>query len=159
MRNEVNAPHTDGRRERAVKMRESRRTSVIESAQRLFAQQGYHATSISDVIEHAGIARGTFYQYFNSKRAIFEEILDRFLHRLQDQLPRIEIGPDKPDALVQLQDNIERVLFLIIEDEALPRIILQTAVGLDESFDQKLDRKSTRLNSSHIPLSRMPSSA
>ena len=66
----------DGRVSRAQRLRESRRAAVLAVARRLFSQKGYHATSIHDIIEAAEIARGTFYLYFESKRAIFDELLD-----------------------------------------------------------------------------------
>ncbi len=41
----------------------------------MFAAKGYHGTRISDIIDAAGIARGTFYLYFESKSAIFLELI------------------------------------------------------------------------------------
>src|SRR5207249_12064076 len=69
------APKVDGRVERAEKQRRERRANVLQTARRVFSAKGYHDTSISDLIEAAGIARRTFYLYFISKRAIFEELL------------------------------------------------------------------------------------
>ena len=51
----------DGRVERAQRAREARRIGVLAVARRLFAAEGYHATSIDGIIAAAGIARGTFY--------------------------------------------------------------------------------------------------
>ena len=57
-------------------LREERRERVLRAAMQVFAQKGYHATSVGDIIKQAEIARGTFYLYFENKRQIFEAILD-----------------------------------------------------------------------------------
>jgi len=77
-------PKVDGRVSRAQRLRESRRAAVLAVARKIFSQKGYHATSINDLIEAADIARGTFYLYFESKRAIFEELLDGLVTTLLD---------------------------------------------------------------------------
>ena len=86
----------DGRVSRARLLRESRRASVLKVARQIFSKKGYHDTSIDDLIEAADIARGTFYLYFESKRAIFDELLDHLVTTLQAQVKRIEVGPDAP---------------------------------------------------------------
>src|SRR3954452_25564840 len=83
----------DGRISRAQRLRESRRSAVLAVARRIFSQKGYHATSIHDLIEGADIARGTFYLYFESKRAIFDELLDDLVATLKAQVRRIDVSP------------------------------------------------------------------
>ena len=73
----------DGRSVRASKKRESRRKAILQAARRAFAEKGYHHTHVADIIAGAGIARGTFYLYFESKNAIFLELLDQLLDELQ----------------------------------------------------------------------------
>ena len=60
-----------------------RREQILRHAASLFGQNGYHAVSISDIIQAAGIARGTFYTYFENKRAIFDELLDILVVRIK----------------------------------------------------------------------------
>ena len=48
----------------------SKRDQLVEIASRLFYEQGYHATGIKQIIEEAGIAKGTFYSHFDSKEAL-----------------------------------------------------------------------------------------
>src|SRR5215472_15244370 len=54
-----------------------RRAQILAHARDVFAKRGYHAAKIDDIVSAAGVARGTFYLYFEDKRAIFEEIVDR----------------------------------------------------------------------------------
>lgn len=51
------------------------RRRILEAAERLFADLGFHSASIVKITEAAGVAQGTFYLYFSSKQAVFEEVL------------------------------------------------------------------------------------
>ncbi len=128
----------DGRVSRAQRLRESRRAAVLTVARRLFSQKGYHATSIHDIIESAAIARGTFYLYFESKRAIFDELLDGLVATLQEQVKRIEVGPDAPPPVAQMDGIVDRVLKTLLDNREMARILLREAVGIDVDFDRKL---------------------
>jgi AcrR family transcriptional regulator len=111
---------------------------VLAVARRIFSQKGYHDTSIDDLIEGAKIARGTFYLYFESKRAIFDELLDHLVTTLQAQVKRIEVGPEAPDPVEQLNETVDRVLKTLLDNREMARILLREAVGIDADFDRKL---------------------
>ncbi|UNK69490.1 TetR/AcrR family transcriptional regulator [Microbacterium sp. H1-D42] len=51
------------------------RRRLLEAAEQVFADLGYHEASIVKITEHAGVALGTFYLYFDSKQAIFDELV------------------------------------------------------------------------------------
>jgi TetR/AcrR family transcriptional repressor of nem operon len=65
---------------RTLKDPEVRRNEIIDVAQALFLSKGYESTSVQDVLDGAGIAKGTFYHYFGSKM----ELLDALVARLAD---------------------------------------------------------------------------
>ena len=131
-----------------------RRAQIMREAARLFGDKGYHATSIADIIQSAGIARGTFYLYFDNKRAIFEELVDLLLDRLDHAIRLVDTGPEAPSARRQLLDNLHRVIELLDEERSLLAILLEGAVGLDRDFDDKLaefyDRMARAIESSLI---------
>ena len=54
---------------------ERTRRNLIESSERIFAELGYHEASIVKITEAAGVGQGTFYLYFESKKAIFDEVV------------------------------------------------------------------------------------
>jgi len=137
----------DGRVTRAQRLRESRRAAVLAIARRIFSEKGYHATSIDDIIEGAEIARGTFYLYFDSKRAIFDELLDGLVTTLQAQVRRIEIGPGAPAPVEQMNATVDRVLAMLLENREMARILLREAVGIDTDFDRKLGAFYGRIDS------------
>ena len=54
---------------------ERTRRKLLESAERIFAELGYHEASIVKITEAAGVGQGTFYLYFSSKKQVFEEVV------------------------------------------------------------------------------------
>jgi AcrR family transcriptional regulator len=80
-----------------------RRQQILDESARLFAERGYHPTSVAEIVESLGVGKGVFYWYFESKEDLFLEILassSQDLRRLQqsaigdepDPLRRIEVG-------------------------------------------------------------------
>jgi AcrR family transcriptional regulator len=128
----------DGRVSRAERQRKARRAEVMEVARRLFSEKGYHGTSIDDLIEAAGIARGTFYLYFESKRAIFDELLNELFETLAQAVKRIETGPGAKPPVEQMNATVDLVFKTLLEKRAIARILLREAVGIDADFDRKL---------------------
>ena len=51
------------------------RTRLIEAAEEVFAELGYHEASIVKITEAAGVGQGTFYLYFASKKDVFDELV------------------------------------------------------------------------------------
>jgi AcrR family transcriptional regulator len=51
------------------------RRKLLEAAERVFAELGYHEASIVKITEAAGVGQGTFYLYFASKKAVFDEVV------------------------------------------------------------------------------------
>jgi AcrR family transcriptional regulator len=119
-------------------LRAERRAQVLRSAIEVFAQKGYHATSVGDIIQRAAIARGTFYLYFENKRQIFEAILDMALQGLVSRLQRIELTPGSPPPLQQLRENVSRIIAFLLAERDLTQILLRHAEGLDAEFDRRL---------------------
>ncbi|WP_082101513.1 TetR/AcrR family transcriptional regulator [Demequina rhizosphaerae] len=73
-----------------TKRGEKTRGRLLEAAEHVFADQGYHDASIVKITERAGIGLGTFYLYFDSKQAIFEAlVLDlnrRVRHAMSEEM-------------------------------------------------------------------------
>ncbi len=118
--------------------RAERRRHLLDCALEVFAEKGYHAASISHIIKKAGVARGTFYLYFESKRAVFEELLDEMLAALGTQVKRIDPSRGATGVLAQMEANVDGVISHLRANQPMLRLLLAEAVGLDAGFDQKL---------------------
>jgi len=82
---------------------EQRREQLMACAIERFADRGYHTTSVAEIVEGVGVGKGVFYWYFDSKEALFRQVLkdaQTDLRRRQqaaiadedDPLRRIELG-------------------------------------------------------------------
>lgn len=129
---------TDGRTKRAAGRRESRRMAILRGAREVFGRNGYHNTHVSDILEASGIARGTFYLYFDSKSAIFLELLDELLAELKSAIVGVDTAPESPPIHMQLQGTVRRILGTVVENRSLATILLREAVGLDVEADTRL---------------------
>lgn len=115
-----------------------RREQILAVARDVFARRGYHQTTIDDIVGHAGVARGTFYLYFDDKRAVFAELIDRFALQLSQAIRRIVTDdPNRPVA-GQVRENILAILRTCLGDRAMTKILFTDAVGVDPAFDRKL---------------------
>jgi len=65
-------------------IREQKKTLIIETALRLFADEGFHSTSISKIAKLAGISKGLMYNYFKSKEELLKEIVISGISNLTD---------------------------------------------------------------------------
>ncbi|MFO8055993.1 MAG: TetR/AcrR family transcriptional regulator [bacterium] len=123
-----------------------RREQILEAATSVFAAKGYYRASITDIIKESGIARGTFYLYFESKREVFAELVDILLVRLTGAMTRIELSADSPPWQEQLLHNTTRIATILLEDKELTMILYNHALGLDEEFDKKIQEFYQTIN-------------
>jgi len=62
---------------------ERTRRAILDAAEHVFAELGYAESSIVRITERAGVGQGTFYLYFDSKLAVFEELVDDLNRRVR----------------------------------------------------------------------------
>jgi len=128
----------DGRVRRGLESREARRAQMLERALDVFAEQGYYRTSVSDLVKAAGVARGTFYLYFDGKEALFLELLEQLLTEFRGNIVGAETGSDAPPLAEQLARIVANILNTLQQNRSLTRIIFREAVALDEVVEQRL---------------------
>ncbi len=121
------------------------RTKLLESAAQLFAKGGYEGASVDLIAESAGYSKGAFYSNFESKEAIFLELLD--VHK------RREI-----DALAQLlaQDVPASELVSLIRSSESSRVsdfdfgLLSAEFQLQACRDKTFAKTYARLHRTHV---------
>ncbi|WP_052671144.1 MULTISPECIES: TetR/AcrR family transcriptional regulator [Draconibacterium] len=67
-------------------IRKQKKHLIMETALELFAENGYHATSISQIAAKAKISKGLTYNYFSSKREILDELMEHGFNEIYDNL-------------------------------------------------------------------------
>jgi AcrR family transcriptional regulator len=115
-----------------------RRRQLLLTGKKVFAECGYHATGVADIVESAAVARGTFYLYFKSKRDIFGAVLDYIFQSLMEHLQ--SIPADQPEMILKgIIDNLANMqaFFEGSADEAM--VIIREAMLLDEESARRVD--------------------
>lgn len=115
------------------------RFALIDAARELVQQQGYDQVTIQQMTDAADVGLGTFYNYFDSKTAIFEAILDDLNGQFFDELDTRQQGVDDPAARFVL--TIRHCLQAIIDDSAWAWFMVHSNL-VGDSF---MDRNATRM--------------
>ena len=83
------------------RQRQEREMLVLRAAADLFVERGYHETSMEDIAARVGIAKGTVYLYFPSKREIFLETFRQGTLALQEEVARNMAAEDDTEAKIR----------------------------------------------------------
>jgi len=103
---------------------EQSRALLLTIAAEEFAQKGYYETKISTLVQRAGLTQPTFYLYFKSKEAIFQELIDSFIKGLSDLTTesRLEPGIDFNSLPLRITKGLVGIFTFFSENQNLTRI-------------------------------------
>ena len=109
----------------------ARRNQILDAAAKVFAEKGFHPTTIKDIATEAGIAHGTIYTYFENKTALLLAIFDRMKASIiQEHMP---LTPDTSDFRTFIHSFIQLPLMGLKQDNfALFRIVLSEMMVSEE---------------------------
>jgi TetR/AcrR family transcriptional regulator, transcriptional repressor for nem operon len=89
--------------------REQVRQKITQSALQLFNRHGFTAASIDDIMAGAGMTRGGFYSYFQSKSELYAEAISCFVTEKQEGSADVEKAPDRAASLVRDYLSLHRL--------------------------------------------------
>jgi AcrR family transcriptional regulator len=129
-----------GRPRRSV-ARDERRASLLAAAREVFVQKGYHATTVDDVTRAAGVAKGTFYLYFDEKREIYVEIVEGFLQLVKDVGRSVgESAAGGTDFVAKAEQAANELMRVFLDNRELVRLAHRESMGLDPELEGMLRR-------------------
>ncbi len=99
-----------------------RRQRLLEYATRQFAANGFHPTSVADIVDGIGVGKGVFYWYFPSKDDLLLEILREALYDLRRTQQQAIV--DELDPLARLEKGIRSSMAWIAEHPDIMRLIM-----------------------------------
>ncbi|WP_077622997.1 TetR/AcrR family transcriptional regulator [Sediminibacillus massiliensis] len=73
----------------------TKRKQILDAAHQLFVEKGFSTTSIQDILDKAGIAKGTFYNYFDSKNACLRAILQSVTEEIDQKRRELALNTEK----------------------------------------------------------------
>jgi TetR/AcrR family fatty acid metabolism transcriptional regulator len=97
--------------------------AILDAAVKVFAQHGYHRSKISSIADHAGVATGSVYLYYENKESILLTIFDRLWTELTNGL-RIIIKRSDIDPSQKLDLVIDKLFDLFIANPALASVFV-----------------------------------
>ena len=83
------------------------RDRLLEEGLRLFAEQGFNATGVQEIADAAGVPKGSFYNYFESKEQFAAEVLARYQERECAELEEL-LSPAAGPPLARLRATFDR---------------------------------------------------
>jgi AcrR family transcriptional regulator len=116
------------------------RRRLLDAAERVFGEHGYHDASIVKLTESAGVAQGTFYLYFDSKKAIFDELVRDLNRRVRHAMK--EGSSQGTTRLQQELRGFDAYFRFTAEHPTLYRIIRQAEFVSPEMLRYHYDRLS-----------------
>lgn len=124
-------------------MKQSTADRILDTAERLFARDGYHATSLRKITGEAGVNLGSVNYHFTSKRGLIEAVLRRRLAALNKQrldmlataLAQAEIKNEAPTVREVLRAFLEPTLRLLGEGSGNAHFIMLIGRVFYESDD------------------------
>jgi AcrR family transcriptional regulator len=127
-------PNGAAPRPKLPRTEKGRRTlrKLLDAAADEFGERGFHAGSISGITRRAGVALGTFYTYFDSKDAIFRELVKDLSSRVGEEARKAQA--DAPDALGLERAALEAFLRFAREHKVIYRIIDESEFVDPETF-------------------------
>lgn len=108
---------------------DARRRQILEGAARVFARNGFHATSMQDVLREVDLSAGAVYRYFSGKEELIAAIVTEVLGTLREAFEDAvrESPPEPPDVLVGrvMGRVLGGEIVKGIGGELIPRLIVQ----------------------------------
>lgn len=138
---------------------ELRRQQILDAAAECFKKSGFHGASMSEIAKLFGMSTGHIYNYFDSKEAIIEAMIERDLVLALERIAKIQ---GEKDILAAMLGTVDEGVLRKIERSELDAEILAEAArnpkvaGTVQATDAIIRGKILNLVQSIQPLSETP---
>lgn len=109
-----------------------RRRQLLDTARDVFAAKGFHATSMDDVADAAGVSKPVLYQHFRSKRDLYLALLDDVGEHLMTLITAATAEAGTPRA--QVERGFEAYFRFVADHESAFRLLFASGARRDEEF-------------------------
>jgi AcrR family transcriptional regulator len=120
-----------------------RREQLLEVALHVFAERGFHQTSMNDVAEAAGVTKPVVYQHFTSKRALYLELLELVSQRLMAEIDRATSSAGGPRQ--QVERGLRAYFHFVVESRDEYQLMFGGGTRRDAEFAQEAARLEASL--------------
>jgi AcrR family transcriptional regulator len=120
-------------RKRVTKRPEERREELLDAAARVFSEKSVARTTVSDITEAAGVAKGTFYLYFDSKEHLLGALKERFVDQMLDRAASLYERVGKDDWWALVDETVTSFADFMVENRDLCHVMVQEGVTPETS--------------------------
>ena len=114
----------------ASRVRARTKTLLLDAALRLFARQGVGGTAIHEIAAEAGVANGTFYNYFRTREEVVEAACLRLAELLQDEITASSTAVT--DAAERMAIASRRFVMQAVRDPVWAAALIRVSTGTSE---------------------------
>jgi len=112
------------------------RERLFNAAAELIGERGFHGTTVDDIVERAGVAKGTVYYHFKSKEALFDALLNEHLTHLAEAFREVMYAAPSPaEALPAL---VRTELAYIGANQAASKLLMSEVWRADRAWRDTL---------------------
>ncbi|MBI9105660.1 MAG: TetR/AcrR family transcriptional regulator [Spirochaetales bacterium] len=105
---------------------------ILKAAEDLFSQKGFYNTKITEIVESANVASGTFYIYFPDKKSIFRYLMEELNHALRKEI--VEATVDCKNRKEEEKVGFETFFSFVNKHNGLFRIVWDAQFVIEEAF-------------------------
>lgn len=110
------------RQEREIMRREENKRFILDAAERVFAKKGYRTATVDDIASEVQFSKATIYRYFDSKSAIFSEIIMSSFQEARENF--LKIRKKQTSAEEKLKELIHFILTYYHRKRNIARVLL-----------------------------------
>lgn len=118
--------------------KEARRTDILAAAKKVFARHGYHGTTIAEIAKAAKLSYGSIYWYFDSKDALFHELMEAEGEALRRHVHEALATPAQGSPDAPFRAAVRATFEFFESDRALVRLLFRDSYALGDRFEKHL---------------------
>ncbi|MEM8860444.1 MAG: TetR/AcrR family transcriptional regulator [Chloroflexota bacterium] len=115
--------------------KDAKRTAMMQTAVQVFAEKGYHAATVRDIVQKAGVAIGTFYFYFPDKETLFVYLYEETGEFLAQTLEQAIAS--KSHLHQQIMAGVQAYVNIALYEPAVVHLMLVGGIGAVPSLAEK----------------------
>lgn len=115
-----------------------RRAEILAAAKKVFARKGYHGTTIAEIARTAKLSYGSIYWYFDSKDALFHELMEAEGQALRRHVTEALATPADGDPQAPFRAAVRATFEFFESDRALVKLLFRDSYALGDRFEKHL---------------------
>lgn len=118
--------------------RAERRAQLLDAARTIFVAQGFHASSMDDIADLAGVSKPVLYQHFDSKLALYRALLEASADQLVNGVRQAIAGSD--DNAIRVHDAVAAYFGFIADEGQAFRLVFESDLRDEPAVAEIVDR-------------------